>query len=42
MFQEVDSNGDGEIDKEEFIRLFINRTSQLKILYSDVESKPSK
>lgn len=33
MFKEVDSNGDGEIDKEEFIRLFINRTSQLKLLY---------
>lgn len=38
MFKEVDSNGDGEIDQEEFIKLFIKRTSQLKILYSDRKS----
>ena len=38
MFKELDSNVDGEIDQEEFIKLFINRTSQLKILYSDRKS----
>lgn len=33
MFKEVDSNGDGEIDKEEFIKLFVTRTSQMKLLH---------
>ncbi len=42
MFKEVDSNGDGEIDKEEFIKLFINRTSELKLLYPNFGFKSSK
>ena len=41
MFKEVDSNGDGEIDQEEFIKLFIKRTSQLKILYAERKSLQS-
>ena len=41
MFKEVDSNGDGEIDQEEFIKLFINRTSQLKMLYAERKSLKS-
>ena len=42
MFDEVDKNGDGEIDKEEFITLFISRTSQLKLLYSNNDYKSIK
>ena len=29
MFKEIDSDGNGEIDLEEFIRLFISDTAQL-------------
>lgn len=33
MFNSVDSNGDGEIDKEEFIKLFVTRTAHMKLLH---------
>lgn len=32
MFKEVDSNGDGEIDQEEFIKLFIDNLKSMKTL----------